>query len=209
MSLHKLRGSFFGIAADFANHDHRLGLGIAIEQVQRIHKIRPDDRIAADPNRSRLSNPPLRKLMHGFVSQRARPRNNPDRTFLVNRSRHDPDFAFARRNNSRTVRPDQPRAPVLQKLPRLHHVERRDALRDANDQVEFGVGRFHDRVRGKRRRHKNHGRVSARLVRSFAHRVENGPAFVRSSALARRDSTHNLRAVSRAGLGMKRAFAAS
>ena len=99
-------------------------------------------------------------------------------------------------------------SPVLQKFPGLHHVERRNALGDADDQIDFRVGRFHDGVGRERRRHENHRGVGAGLVGRFLHGVEDRPALVRGAALARRDAADNLRAVSGAGFRMKRAFAA-
>ena len=85
--LHKFRRGFFRVAADLADHDHRFGLRIAIEQVERIDKIRSDDRIAADADRGRLPNAARGQLMHRFVGQRARARNNADVAFLVNACR--------------------------------------------------------------------------------------------------------------------------
>ena len=97
-------------------------------------------------------------------------------------------------------------SPVLQKLPGAHHVERRNALGDADDQFQFGVGRFHDGIRRVRRRHKDHRRIRRSLVHGFLHGVEDRPAFVRGAALAGRDSADNLGPILRASLGVKCAF---
>src|SRR5215469_17357408 len=74
--LHEFRRSLLGVAADFADHHHRLGLRIAIEEIQGVDKIRPDDRVAADANGRRLPDATGSELMHGFVRQRARARND-------------------------------------------------------------------------------------------------------------------------------------
>ena len=37
--LHELGGRLFGIAADLADHDDRFGLGIAVEQIERIDEV--------------------------------------------------------------------------------------------------------------------------------------------------------------------------
>ncbi len=124
----------------------------------------------------------------------------------MNGGGHDADLAFAGRDNSRAVRPNQPRTPVLQELPRLHHIERWDTFRDADDQIDFRVGGFHDCVSRKRWRNKNHGSISARLLDSVANRIENGPAFMRRTAFARRDSANDLGPIRRAGLRMECAF---
>ncbi len=183
--------------------------GIAVKQVERVHKVCADNRIAADADGGRLPDAALGQLMHGFVSQRAGARDDADVAFLVNVRGHDADLAFAGRNDSRTVRADQARAAVLQKLPCANHIERRDAFGDADDQFDFRIGRFHDRVGRKRGRHKNHRGIGAGFVRCLLHSIENGPAFVRGAAFARRNAADNLRAISGAGLGMERAFAPS
>src|SRR5579862_5105287 len=76
--FHKLGGGFFGVAANLANHDHGLGLRIAIEQVERVDEIRADNRIPADADGGRLSNAALGELMHRFVGQRAGARDDAD-----------------------------------------------------------------------------------------------------------------------------------
>ena len=84
--LHKLGGSLFGIAADLADHDDGFGLGIAVEEIERIDECRSDNRITTDADCGGLSDAALRKLMHGLVGQRARARDNADR-FLLYESR--------------------------------------------------------------------------------------------------------------------------
>ncbi len=108
-----------------------------------------------------------------------------------------------------TIRSDQPRSPVLQKLPRLHHVERRNAFGDADDQIDFSVGGFHDRVGGKRRRNKDHSGIGAGLVDRLANCIEDRPTLVSGAAFAWRYTTDDLCAVGGAGLRVERAFAAS
>src|SRR6266567_637782 len=95
--------------------------------------------------------------MNRLVGQRPRARDNPNRSLFVNGSRHDADLAFSWRDDSRTVRPDQPRAAVLQELPRFHHIEGRNAFRDAHNQVDLRVGRFHDGIGRKRRWNEDYG----------------------------------------------------
>ncbi len=145
--------------------------------------------------------------MHGFVGQSSRARNDSDRAFFVNARGHDAQLAFARRNNSRAVRPNQPRPPRLQKLPSPHHIQRRNALGDAHDQIDVRVGGFHDGVCCTRRRHEDNGRVRARLLHRLMHGVEYRPTFVNGTALAGRDSAHNVSSIFRTSLGVERSFA--
>ena len=78
MLFHILRRSLFRCAADFADQDDRLGLRILIEQLQRVDVRGPDDGIAADADRCRLSDAALRELVDGFVGEGARARDDAD-----------------------------------------------------------------------------------------------------------------------------------
>ena len=129
LALYVLGRGFFGIAANFANHHYGFGLRIAIEQLQRVQEVGADDGIAADPDRGRLPDAARRELIHGFVGQRARARDDSDRPFFMDMGRHDADLAFARRNDARTIGTDQARAAVLQEFPGAHHVRASECLR--------------------------------------------------------------------------------
>ena len=85
--LHIFRRSFFGIAADFADHHDDFGLRILVKQFERVQEIRADDRIAADANGGRLPDAARGKLIHRFVSQSARARNDSHRAFAMNARR--------------------------------------------------------------------------------------------------------------------------
>src|SRR5262249_48166507 len=91
---------FFRRAADLADHDHRLRLGIAEEQLEDIDDLGAFDRIAADPDASRLPEARHRRLVHGFVGERARSRNDADAAALMDVARHDADLALAWRNDA-------------------------------------------------------------------------------------------------------------
>src|SRR5262249_2585089 len=64
-------GIFLGAAADFADHDYRVGLRILAEQLQRVDVRRADQRIAADADARALPHPEARELMDRLVRQRA------------------------------------------------------------------------------------------------------------------------------------------
>src|SRR5688572_8231785 len=202
-----LRRLLLRVAADLADQHNGFGLGIAIEQLQRVHEIRADDGIAADADGRRLPDAALRELVHGFVGQRARARDDADISLLMDPSRHNAKLRLPRRDDAGAVRTDEARAPRLQELPRLHHVQRRDALGDAHDQIHFRIGGFHDGVRRERRGHEDHAGAGAGIARRFFHGVEDGPAFVGGASLARRHSPDDLGAVLLAGLGVEGAFA--
>ena len=83
-----------------------------------------------------------------------------------------------------------------------------NAFGDADRQRNPGVGRFHDRVGRKRRRHEDHRGVGAGLAHGVVHAVEDRPALVRRPALAGRHAADDLRAVRGRRLGVEGAFAA-
>ena len=78
---------------------------------------------------------------------------------------------------------------------RLHHVQRRDALGDADDDGDAGLRRLEDRVRGAGRRHVDDRRVGARLLDGLGDGVEHREAFVHDAALAGRDAADDVGAV--------------
>ena len=208
MSLHKVRGLFLGVAADFSDHDYGFGLGIAVEQVQRIDEIGADDGVTTDADGGGLSDAALRQLMHRFVGQRAGARDDADRSFFVNRGGHDADLAFAGRDDAGTIGTDEARAAVLQEFPGFDHVERGNAFGDADDEVDLGVSGFHDGIGGERRRNENNRRVRVSFIDGFANRVEDGPAFVGGATFAGRHASYDFGDVGGAGFRMERAFAA-
>ena len=97
---------------------------------------------------------------------------------------------------------------MLQLLPHAHHVERRNAFCNADDQRNTRIFGFQNRVRGKWRRHKNHRGVGAGFVDGLLHGVEDRPALMGGSTFARRHATDNFGAIFGAALGMEGAFAA-
>ena len=86
-------------------------------------------------------------------------------------------LAFARRDHARAIRADQPGFPAPQGLFDLHHVIDRDAFRDADDQVQPGVGRFQNGVGGEGRRDENGGDRCAGLAGGVADGVKDGNFF--------------------------------
>ncbi len=132
----------------------------------------------------------------------------PDRPFLVNAPRHDANLRLPRRNHSRAIRPDQPRLRVLQHAPTpspCRCIGIPSVMQTISGTPASSASRM--RIGSRRRRHKNHRHIRARLLHRLFHGVENRPAFMRRSALARRHAAHTLRPVLRAALRVKRSFA--
>jgi len=143
-----------------------------------------DDGVAADADRRGLADAALGELMNGFIGERARARDDADRSLFVNVAWHDADLGLAGRDDSGAVGADEARGRVPQLGPHLDHVECGDALGDADYQRNAGVLGLENGVGGKRRRNEDHGGVGAGRKDRILNRVEDGPAFMGRSTLA-------------------------
>src|SRR5437870_12068410 len=127
----------------------------------------------------------------------------------MNARRHDSNFAMPRRNNSRTIWPNQPCAAVLEELPRPNHVESWNSFSDADDKFDLCIGGLHDCVRCIRRWDKDQRAVGASSIHRFLNAVEHRPTLVRRATFPRSYAADNLRSVFSAGFGVECAFAPS
>ena len=64
LALMKAAASFFGGAADLADHEDGLGVGVVVEEPERVDEAGADDRVAADADAGRLADAELRELVH-------------------------------------------------------------------------------------------------------------------------------------------------
>src|ERR1700679_2040312 len=144
--------------------------------------------------------------MQSVVSQRARLRHNAHRTLLVNTSRHDADLRHARRDHAWAVGPNQPRLGVLDLGPDLHHVQRWNAFRDADDQRNARVLSLKNRVSRKRWRHKDHRRIRAGVFHSICNSIEDRPTFMNGTALTGSYTADDFRSIFRTTLCVERSF---
>src|SRR5690606_23587833 len=207
MRRNVLRRGLLVRAADLTDHHDTARRGVRLEKLEAIDEIHAADRVAADADARRLPEPARRRLPDRLVRQRARPRHDADRARLVDRARHDAELALARRDDAGAVRPDQPAIGVIrQHRLHAHHVEHRHALGDADDQLDAGVRRLEDRVRGERRRHVDHARRRARLALGLRDRVIDRQPQMLAAAASRRDAGDDFRAVLEALLGVERAL---
>ena len=131
----ELRRLLLGRAADLADDDDGVGVGVVLEEAQGVDEVGAVDRIAADADAGRLAVAELGQLMHRFVGQRAAARHHADAARLVDVARHDADLALARGDDAGAVGADQPRRAALEEALHPHHVEHRNALGDADDRA--------------------------------------------------------------------------
>ena len=82
------RGFRFLRSADFADHHHRLGLGIGLEQFKDIPERAAIDGIAADADAGRNTKAASLKLCRGLVAERAGSPDDADRAGFVDMPGH-------------------------------------------------------------------------------------------------------------------------
>src|SRR5258708_2326512 len=188
-------GDFFRVPADFADHDDGMRVGIVVEQVNRVEERGADDGIAADADAGGLADAETRELVHGFVRQSAAAAHQSNVALLVNPAGHDPDFAFAGRDDARTIRADQARFRSVHGCGHAHHVERRNAFGNAYDERQTCVGGFENGIGSERRRYKDNGGVRASFSRGFGKRVEHRTIKMLGATLAGSHAANNVGAV--------------
>src|SRR5215213_8944816 len=93
-------------AADLADHDHRVGARIVVEELHHVDVLEPVDRIAADADRARLAEADLRELRDRLVGERAGAADDADPALPVNVPGHDADLDLVGRDQARAVRPE-------------------------------------------------------------------------------------------------------
>src|SRR6185369_327594 len=195
MTANKFSSLLFGSSTNLADHHNGIGLWIFLKQSQRIDKVCSNYRVSADPDRGRLTEPKVSKLMNSFVSESSTSRHDAYAAFSVNMTRHDSDLAFAGRDDSGTIRTNQSSFSIAEIGKRAHHIQRRDSFGDAHCERKLSVGGFHYRVGGKRRWNVDYTRVGASLSDCISEGIENGDAVVFGAAFSRRHAGNNLSAV--------------
>src|SRR5690625_3191653 len=191
----ELRGLDLCSPPDLPDHYDPLGLLVLEEKLDAIHEARADYGIAADADTGRLAEPGSGGLGHRFIGQGAGTRDDADLATLMNVPRHDANLAFIRRDDTWAVGADQACLATLQNSLHLHHVEHRDAFRDADDEPETGVNGFQDGFGSKGRRHVDHARVRACFCNRLLNRVENRQIQMPGAALTRGNAPDHLGAV--------------
>src|SRR5205807_7740322 len=108
--------------------------GVVVEELEGFALGGADDRVAADADAGGLADASARVLVDGFVDEGAAARDDTDAAHREDVAGHDSDAALARRDNARAVRADEPRRAALERALHDHHVLRRNAFGDADDE---------------------------------------------------------------------------
>ena len=204
------RGALLLVAADLADEDHRIGIGVGLEQVEDLDEVGAHDRVAADPDAGGLADALIGQGLHDLVGQGAGTADHAHPSATMDVARNDPDLRLPDRRGARAVRAHQPDALPAKGVVHAQHVEGGDALGDAEDETDAGGGGFEHRIRGERRRDVDHARVGPRLADGLGHGVEDrDPAVERPlPALAGRHPGHDRRPVVEHGLAVELALPA-
>src|SRR6267142_2368201 len=208
VGLDPLRGSLFGVAADFADHNDGVRVRIVVEKLDGVEERRADDGIAADADAGGLADAEFGQLVYGFVGERAAAADDADISLLVDAARHDSDFAFAGRDDAGAVGADEASLLGIHGGGDAHHVQRRDAFGDANDERNFRIRSFENGIGGIRRRDEDHGSIRSRGFRGVGDSIENGPLEMLGAAFAGGDAADDIRSVLDHLLRVEGAFAA-
>src|SRR5690625_349693 len=91
-------------ASDLTDDDYRLGLGVILKSLETIDEVRPDDRVACDPDAGALTYPGVVELEDDLVGQGTCPGDDTYRSRLGDLARHDPDLRFTWREGTWAVR---------------------------------------------------------------------------------------------------------
>ena len=113
IGLNELGGLLFFLSADLADQNYSPCLGIILKAANAVDEAHAMDGIAADTDACALTETGERRLVYGFVSQRAGTRHNPHHARLVNRARHNADLALTGRDNARAVRTNEYGARIV------------------------------------------------------------------------------------------------
>ena len=148
-SLMYCGGFLLGAAADLADHDDRLGVGVFVEHADGLDLGGADDRVAADADAGALADAFGSELGDDFVDERAGAADDADLAREEDVAGHDADAGLcAGGDDAGAVRPDEGALSAEEGALDHDHVHHRDAFGDADDERDFGGGRFEDGVRG-------------------------------------------------------------
>mmetsp|Transcript_4922 Transcript_4922/g.10845 ORF Transcript_4922/g.10845 Transcript_4922/m.10845 type:complete len:344 (+) Transcript_4922:27-1058(+) len=194
--LDEVSSVLLGLTSDLTDHHNALGLRILQEPLQAVNEIGAVERVTSNPDASSLAEPRHSGLVDRFVGQGARARYDTDLALLVNVSRHDPNLALTRLDNSRAVRPNEPGGGLgHERLLHSDHVLLGDPLSDAHHQWNLRIQRLKNRRGSAGWRDVNHGGISTGLLDSLCNILEYRQAHVLGPSLLGVDATNHLSAI--------------
>ena len=193
--LNPARGLDLKVTTDFADHHNAFRFVVRHQELDRFEGRGADDGVAADANGRGLAKASLRALVHRFVGEGARLGDDANHAWFENEARHDANFGLAGGDDAGTIGADEGAITVVDVRLHFDHVRHWNALSDGHDDLDAGVGRFHQGVGCKRRRHKHNAHVRAGFGDGLGDRVEHGTVEVRLPPFSRSYTTNHIGAI--------------
>ena len=103
-------GAFFGVAANLADHDDEVRVGVVFESFQGIDVSGSHNRVAANADAGRKSQ--VAQLVHELVGQSARLRHQAQAARTSDIGRSNADIALSGADNSGAIRANQAHAAL-------------------------------------------------------------------------------------------------
>lgn len=157
----------FGITTDFTDHHDTLGLWVVEEDFEAIDEVGAVEWITTDTNAEGLAESSLGSLVHSFVSEGARSRDDTDLSPLMDVTGHDTDLALLGGDDAGAVGADKSGLVLLdQGRFDSDHVLGGDTFSDADGKGNFGFDGIKDGVGGELGRDVDDGSVGTSSLKT-------------------------------------------
>src|SRR5215210_7933086 len=187
--LYERGGVLLVSSANLSDHDDGIGSAVGLECLQAVDEVCADDWIAADADAGALADAASGQVIHHLIGERAAAGDQTDPARDTDVSRNDADLARSRRDQSGTVRANEPHPTRSYERHGSRHVHHRNSLRDTHDQPNAGIRGFHDGTGRRGRGHVDHAGVGVCFCDRFGDDVEDRDlALEFLSALPRGDT---------------------
>ena len=193
--LDPLCGFLLCRAADLTDDEDGVGVGVVLEELERIDEVCALDGVAADADGGRLTDARIRELECRLIGEGSGARDESDVAGLADRAGRDAELGLLGGEKTGAVRPDEAGLLTLHVAAYLHHVEYGDVLGDADDEVEIRIDRLKDGVRREACGDVDDGGGCTRRLHSVCNGIEYGHALDGLPRLAGGDAADDLCAV--------------
>ena len=164
--------ALLGVAADLADHDDEVRVGIRLESRQRVNVGGAHDRVAADPQARRETE--VAQLVHELVGQRARLRDEAEAARARNVRRGDAQVRLPGRDDAGAVRAYQANASLERALDDDGRVLDGDALGDEDNRLDARLDGLQGGALRESRGYEDNGGVRAGGLAGLGDRPEDG-----------------------------------
>lgn len=200
-------GLFFGLTADFTNHDNTFGFGVNNESAEAIDEVSSIKRITADTNNGGLSETLEGGLVNSLVGEGAGAGDNADLSLGVDVAGHNTDLALTGLDDTGAVGSNQTGFGLrLHNRLDLDHVEGRNSLSNAHNEVHLSLDGLKDSVGSERWRHVDNGGISTSLLLCVSDVSEDRKSEMLRASLFVIDTANHLSSVGNCLLSVESAL---